>query len=473
MRIPLWTLLVGVAAGVALVLLVGFTLIDPNTPLIQSAGFEVETITPNADGDTDIALFSYSLSRPARVSLVFTNEAGDTFTFRDSQERAAGGHSVLFSGVVDGYSEAEGVEIERQLIPDGTYTWTLVAEGLQREEQTTETGTLIVREGDSTLPMINSFAMTTNRFTPNQDGISDRVNISVSVPKEAEVTAALLDEDGTRYVIPSRVDVSEDDEGFRHEFDYEGGVDTNADPPADGTYQVVVSAQDLVGQRVSRTAELTIEKGGKPYAQIVGQAVEPDVVFITQPYEERFYSDAEGLGDLIEPPEDGIDQNFNVIPIELGDMLVFKLVVENYGASPIRTSGPPPGTVYQQTQLFSSLGREGFQQAGVWRVGIQCETSSESYPYRWALGDESTLEAEYDEATGNTYLYLPPGGRAVVWGAVRMTEYVRTLNPQGCYAGLIHEGVNVINLGVGTRSIQLENPVATHEFNVTPSIEGD
>ena len=62
----------------------------------------------------------------------------------------------------------------------------------------------------------------------------------------------------------------------RHLFDYDGGVDLNADPPPDGTYQVVAFAQDAVGQEVQRTASLTIEQGGKPYAQIVPQTTGVD-----------------------------------------------------------------------------------------------------------------------------------------------------------------------------------------------------
>lgn len=460
--------MLGAAAALMIVLLVGFILIDPNTPLIQKAGFEFETITPNADGDSDIVPFSYTLARAAKVSIVFENTEGQQFTFRQEQERMRGDYSVLFSGVVDGYVEMPDVQIERQLIPDGTYTWTLTAQGTQREEQAAQTGTLIVEDGDPELPMVTAFAMTTDHFTPNQDGVTDRVGISVTVAKEVEaVTASLLSADGTGYVISPRADILRDDLGFRYEFDYEGGVDMGADPPPDGMYRVRIEARDREGQIVSRTAELTIDRGGKPYAQIVGQFVGYDVLFATRPYEDRFFSDADGLGDLIDVPEDTEDQNFNTVMVQVGDLLVFKLAVENYGASPIRTSGPPPGTVYQQTQLAASLGDRGYDQAGVWRVGIQCQTSSESYPWRWALGDDSTLESEYDAATGNTYLYLPPGERTVVWGAIRMTEYVRNLNPQNCFAGLIHEGVNVINLGVGTRSIDLQNPLATQEFKTS------
>jgi hypothetical protein len=476
MRIPLWILLLGAALAAVVVVVAGILLIDPNTPLIANAGFDFETITPNADGSDDIVPFSYTLARPANVTLSFQTSDGATYSYREDRPRNAGDHRVLFSGVVDGYllpGEEFDSTIERRLIPDGDYTWTLTAQGTEREENATQTGTLIVRDGDTMLPLIESFTLAPSVFTPNQDGITDRVGISAVVQKpDVDVDAYLLDEAGQRFVIaPRELATSPDIQGERYEFDYEGGVDINADPPPNGTYTVVVEAQDPVGQRTSRTTTLTLEQGGKPIAQIVGEITGYDVLFATRPYEQRFHSDADGLGDLLDVPALTDDLNFNTVFVPIGDMLVFRVLVENYGASPIRTSGPPPGTVYDQTQLYSSLGVEGRQQAGVWRVGLQCETADGSYPWRWALGDETTLTTEYDENTGNTYLYLPPGERAEVWGAVHMSEYVPTVNPQNCYAGLIHEGVAVVNQVVGTRAIQLESDEAVGEFNTGATAE--
>jgi hypothetical protein len=476
MRIPFWILLVGAGLALTAVVIAGMAMIDPNAALLTNAGFEFETVTPNADGDRDIVPFRYTLARPAVITLTFENTAGQRFNLRSDQDRMPGDHEFLFSGVVDGFTLPDDAvidgTIERRLIPDGDYTWTLTAMGTRRDETETQTGKLLVQDGDVSLPAITSFAMTSTVFTPNQDGVKDRVGMSVVILKEVDVTAWLLSPDGDRFSIAPREDVKHDDQGFRYDFDYEGGVDMGADPPNDGTYTIRIEAQDAVGQRVARTAELTIVNGGKPYAEIVGQPIGPDVVLVSKPYEERYFSSAEGLGELIAPPEDSEDPNFNSVTVPVGDMLVFKLVVENYGASPIRTSGPPPGTVYQQTQLAASLGDLGYQQPGVWRVGIQCETSSDSYPWRWALGDETTLTSEYDAASGNTYLYLPPGERVVVWGAVRMTELVENFNPQTCYAGLIHEGVNISvrNSVVGARSILLQSPDQVGEFNSTPQI---
>jgi len=164
------------------------------------------------------------------------------------------------------------------------------------------------------------------------------------------------------------------------------------------------------------------------------------------------------LGAMLTQPDDTFSLAYSQqITVPLGHMLVFRMTIENYGKVPIRTSGPPPGTVYQQEQLAGSLGY--FDESGVWRVGIQCETSVSSFPYRWAVGSDAVLQDFYDEASDNIFHYLPAGERAVVWGAIRMTE-VKARNPQNCWAGLIHEDVAISlrNNHVGMRSIMIVDP---------------
>lgn len=64
--------------------------------------------------------------------------------------------------------------------------------------------------------------------------------------------------------------------------------------------------------------------------------------------------------------------------------------------------------------------------------------------------------AETDPQDGKTYLFLEPGARVVVWGGVRLTD-IEARNPQNCWAGLIHEDVEVStqNNNVGSREVRL------------------
>ncbi|MCY3834096.1 MAG: hypothetical protein OXG85_13870 [Chloroflexi bacterium] len=463
MRLPRKLTLFAAAIGVLLVYAVGGIFLRPPLALITAAGFDRPSISPNADGEDDIAVFEYSLSRPATISLSLVSLSGRRFYFRRARARQDGDYSVLFSGVVDGFAlEGETVHghIERRLIPNGDYIWELEAQA-EGGSTMTASGGLLIEKGDTPLPVMSEFTISPGAFSPNQDGVADRVGVNVYLEKDVErLDVFLVGDDGLRIPISARVEERAYGEAGRHLFDYEGGIDLGVDPPPDGAYRVVALAQDKVGQRMRMEGALTIEAGGKPFAEIKPQTPGVDVAFGVLPYDETLYSDSIALGELLPLPEDDVSLAYSQqITVPLGHMLVFRMTVENYGKAPIRTSGPPPGTVYQQEQLAGSLGF--FDESGVWRVGIQCETSVSSFPYRWAVGSHDMLQDVYDEASENTFHYLPAGARAVVWGAIRMTE-VKARNPQNCWAGLIHEDVAISlrNNHVGMRSIMIVDPAS-------------
>jgi hypothetical protein len=442
--------------GAAAVMAAGLMIFAPQQALITHASFDPAVISPNADGRDDVAIFSYTLTRRAAVDIVLESDTGEVFIFRRGEPRAAGDYSVAFSGVVDGYvREGETIEGEvvRRLIPDGVYIWRITAVDPAGASEHL-TGTLIVEDGDAPLPEISELTVFPNVFTPNQDGISDRTAINVYLEKPAALTVR-LERDGIEpIVLAQRVQDRRTGEAGRYLFDYDGGVDLGAEPPPDGEYVVAAEAQDAVGQRVRRTAALIIQDGGKPLAEIVAQPTGATVVFEAQPYQDIYETTRGRQGARIAPPEDPLGLSMTPITLPVGDMLVFKLTVENYSSVPIRTTGPAPGTVYQWDQRASTLG--WFDESGAWRVGIDCTTAASDYPWRWALGDETTLQSVVDPVTGESFLYLPAGERAVVWGAVRMTE-IEARNPQNCWAGLIHEDVEVSlrNNNVGARQIEL------------------
>lgn len=461
MRIPIWAVVLAAVVGLAVVVAAGAILLQPPRPLITEAAFTPAAISPNADGQDDVTMFSYNLSRAANISVAFTAPDGTVYAFRQSEPRAAGDHSVLFSGVVDGFTlpgETVQGEVLRRLMPDGDYTWSLTADGADGETMT-QTGTLVIAGGDAALPDIPEFTVFPEVFTPNQDGISDRTAINVGLIKPADVSLYLQREGMEPIYVPERLE-DQPGEGaavLRHLYDYEGGVDLGANPPPDGEYTVVVEAQDDVGQRVRRTSTLTIAGGGKPQAQIMPQPTGPTVVFESRPWEDRFATSAEERGDLIDPPSSPESLALTTVTMPVGDLLVFKLTVENYSNVPIRTSGSPPGTVYDWNQRASTFGE--YDESGSWRVGLDCDTAGSVYPWRWRIGDDSALVTETDPNTGNTFTYLPPGARATVWGAVRMSQ-IEVRNPQNCWAGLIHEDVEVSSLNdyVGPRQVELLDP---------------
>lgn len=458
MIIPRFLTVVVALAAALTVGIAGYLILRPPVDLLSNAGFDSPEISPNADGINDVVTFHYSLSRSARVTVSLENETGDRFMFRENERRTSGNYSVLFSGIVAGYT-LSGEEIpgtvEQRLIPAGHYVWTL--EAVADDESARATGSLDVVDADSALPIISVFEIHPQRFTPNQDGIDDRVNVNIYLEKAASLSVYLEDAAGQRYYLSEREEGRLPGEAGNHLFDYDGGVDQSMEPPSDGEYIVWAVAQDDEGQRIVREGTLTIEQGGLPQAEIAAQTTGAVVIFDHMPYDDRYFTDDQTEGAKISAPE-GIASELTTITMPRGDILAFKLTVCNYGSTPIRTAGPFPGTVYQYNQVASTLG--AYEESGAWRVGIKCEISYSDFPWRWAIGSLDSLTTVEDEKTGETYYYLEPQQCSEVWGGIRMTEIIRARNPQSCWAGLIHEdvGIPAFQSQVGAREIELVPP---------------
>jgi len=397
--------------------------------LLNQVSFSSERITPNADRDTDVLVITYNLSRSAAVSIYFEDGEGKRYYFRDHVHHGPSveePYQVHFSGVVDGYvlpgKQFEGFAVEKRVLQDGDYTWIVEAtDELGHTEQVS--GTLIIAEADTALPELRGLSIHPPIFTPNRDGISDRVTINVDLKKDVEELIVYLEgNDGARYHVEWKEKLTPLNEAGWHEFDYDAGVDHGADPPPDGTYTVTMRARDAVGQWTVATGALTIENGGVPRAYILNGEVEWT-----------------GAGAEVSLP--------------LNSTLYFTLTIENDSVVPIRTSGPPPGTVYDSNQNYATLGE--YQQSGAFRVGIHCETSPTDHPWRWAIGGPDDL-VEDDEG----HLYLPARARATVTGGIRFVDFVEARNPQYCYASLIHEDVQIsmVNFRVDPIRLYIEIP---------------
>lgn len=368
-------------------------------PLLSNVQVNPQTITPNADGLTDVTRISYRLSRSANLSIYLVDETGQRHYFRDNRRRSPGNYGVDFGGVING-----------AMLPDGLYTWVVEAVADNGETAASQ-GSLTIQNADTVKPELQGFSVYPQIFTPNQDGIDDRVDINYYLTKEAQVSVYLIGPDGeTRYPIAEvERDIEPGEPGF-HTYDYEGGVDLGAEPPPDGLYTVYAEAEDRVGNRTVVTSTLTITEGGVPRADIVAANVD-------------FYNPA--TGDKVVP---------------LGQTLAFTLTVENFGSVPIRTIGPNSGEHYRSDENFNTKGF--FQSSGVWRVGIDYEGNpSYAYPYRWAVGNLAELEQRV--INGNTEYFLMPGQRAVVTGSIQIIDVPADKDTVTFWAGLIHEDVRI------------------------------
>ncbi len=409
-----------VVAGVSVA--AGWRVIRGDGRLLRGVSVDHDRITPNADRDTDVTTIRYEITSNAQVSVYFVDAEGQRFYFRQARRRGAGRYQVQFSGVVAGYhrpGETLEGEIVARLLADGTYTW--VVEATANGAQERVSGTLVIQDAATDLPEMRDFSLDRPVFSPNQDGIDDRVLIQYFLTKPATVRVYLQQPDGVLVTIPEKdLGVRPGDRGW-HAYDYEGGVDNKATPPPDGTYPIVALAEDAAGQKVRVEGRLTIAFGGVPLANIVSPPV----------------------GDTVQ---------FNATSIALCDTLYFTVTVENYGATPIRTTGPTPGVVYDSTWNYNTLGWH--TESGAWRLALGYENELFNYPFRWALGDSDSLT----EIEG--HLYLMPGDRAVVTGGVRLTDLLGERNPQPMWAGLIHEDVEIaqVNNRVDQKAVLIDVP---------------
>jgi hypothetical protein len=427
---PLALTLVTAALAVSLALAAVWLVLRPGGPPLTAAAFDAAAISPNGDGRDDTLRITYSLRRPAAVSIIFIDEAGQTFTFRAERARDAGDYTVDFSGVVDAFTlPGESLpagfagQVLRRVLPDGRYRWVVAATDAQGRANEIR-GQLTITDADTALPLVVNLGVSPPTFTPNQDGIGDRVDINVPLEKdvpEGGLRVFLIGPDGTRLPIAATPSGLRPGQRGVHTYNYDAGIDQGLEPPTDGAYTVRVEVQDAVGQQVAVETQLLIANGGLPRAQI-------------------FRGDVE----------------FSATSVISGSVLYFQLVVENYGSAPLRTTGPASGFIYESMSLnANSLG--AYEESGAWRVGINCQTCKSDFPWRWALGAAETLTLIPD-ADGNPHYYLMPGQMAVVTGGIVLDEVIPSRNPQYFWAGLIHEDVRVVNNRIDQALVEIIAP---------------
>ena len=392
-------------------------------PLIEQVSVQPSLITPNADGDTDLAKIEFLLNDAAEVSFLLSNADGGIFTFRPPRPLAANDrpYTVYFGGVVDGYllpgEEDLGYAILQRVLPDGAYTWMLTAQTDDNRVETV-TGTLTVRDADTVLPGIRGFTVFPRVFSPNQDGIDDRVTINLVLEKDVEESRVLLKgRDGVEHPIAEDERVTRPNEAGWHTYDYDGGIDAGTEPPEDGVYELWAEARDAMGQRVQVSDTLEIVNAGLPRAYIVNGEVA-----------------------------------YSATTLVLSDTLCFTLTVENDSDTRLRTTGPWPGTLYRSNQNFNTLGWS--EESGVFRVALDFDTSLRNYPFRWGIGQPGV---DLVEINGNWY--LPPRARSMVTGCLQIVE-LPVRNPLYYWAGLIHEDVQIaaVNNRVNPNFVQIWEP---------------
>ncbi|MHB0858950.1 MAG: hypothetical protein ACYC5M_15465 [Anaerolineae bacterium] len=362
--------------------------------VLHDVAIRPAVISPNADGSDDIAEIRYSLKRQATISMYFVGEDGARHDYRVDRRRSKGDRTAYFGGVIDG-----------RLLPDGAYTCVIEALDDRGRSSRSELS-LTIADGDKTPLTIDNLSIWPKTFTPNRDGISDRVTVGYNLSKPVNrVEVYVIDGQGNKFPV-AEDQIREMEAAGTHEHDYDAGIDLGATPPSDGDYTVVVEAVDAVGNRARVEGPLTIEGGGVPRVEIVNRAA------------------------IIAP---------SVVP--LGGTLTFTCTVKNVGTVPVRTKGPEPGTTYSTSVNFNTL--EQYEEPGLFRVGLDFEgnSSGRTYPFRWQLGrDEELTVLETGIGPQN---YLMPGQTVEIVGHLTISDRPSKIQPY-FWLGLIHEQVGII-----------------------------
>ena len=117
--------------------------------------------------------------------------------------------------------------------------------------------------------------------------------------------------------------------------------------------------------------------------------------------------------------------------VDITETLCFSVTVVNSGNGYMRTIGPWPATIYDDTMNFTTLKYP--EDKGAFRIGLDFESTAGQYPFRWALG-----KPDVDLVQLEGGWYLPPGHTSIVTGCVQFIEMPK-INPQYAWVGLIHE----------------------------------
>ncbi len=427
----------------------------PFGKLLYDVSLTPDAISPNADGERDATSISYSLRRAASVDIYFDDPSGVRFYFRQGERRAPDRYNVLWGGVINSVQAIKN-EFGKQtllghVLPDGIYTWTISASDDAGENEIAQ-GSITLVDGDSDVPQLQNFAVVPTLFQPNQDGIADRVSINYFLTQDVDEVFLYLtkpNDPTVRFPIGGDFNLQDPKKQGGFSFSYDGGVDLNAEPPPDGDYVVIAEARDLAGNAVRVEQSLTISEGGKPRADVLGGEIDWFTVF------------ADGSNQQVET-----NRQLSIPP---DGKLCFAAVIVNEGAVPIRTAGPWSGQEYQlgdnrntlAQQRFDETGnKDWFQQAGVFRFGINFDDTGIDYPFRWALGRQEQLERRLVD--GDEQWYLLPGKRSKVAGCIGFEQQAVTdVLPSTdtiWWGGLIHESVAIANNNVDRITVRSEKP---------------
>jgi flagellar hook assembly protein FlgD len=206
-------------------------------------------ISPNSDGIYDALRLTYTVRRPLET---LTLRAYRLSTRTLAGERAlpgtaVGPHAYDWDGLLGGATIADGQYVVQVVgVRDGT---SFAAPAANMADRILNVASFTVTV-DTTPPSIRAIGASSARFSPNGDGVKDRVLLTTTVTGSTRWTLELLD--GSTLL--GRVRGT----GSTVRYSWDGRRSDGVRMP-NGTYTVRVTAVDALGNRSNRTRTVTID----------------------------------------------------------------------------------------------------------------------------------------------------------------------------------------------------------------------
>jgi hypothetical protein len=347
-------------------------------------------ISPNGDGQGDVASIRYMIGQRSRVSAYVTDDTGKRYVLRDDVLRmpSAQPYTLRFDGTVRG----DEPPVTQRVLPDGDYSYVIEATPEDGGALVRQSGTIRVRDAADQVPLVEALTVLPQTVTPNEDAIDDVAIFSYRLPITATVSINLSSGAET---IPFISDVEEGPFEQSHIWD---GKRPDGSLLPSGVYTYTVRAADRIGNIVEQKGEVRIESPGRAEARITYADIAP-------------------------------------VDVALGNPITLTVRVKNTGTVPIRTQGPASGYRYEANEPYSAIEDQRWAEkgGGFWRVGLDFGGGN-GYPFRWALSERPP--EQWDEPGVSDLLM--PGEEVTITGSVILQRREDTMF---FFAGLIHEGV--------------------------------
>ena len=381
--------MLGLCTIVATVLLGGCS----TAPILSNVALSARTLTPR--GNEESVTLSYTVGQSAAVTVVLVDSNGVRYTIRDRIKRQAS--SDAYQMRIDGTAPNNDPVWLQRALPSGDYVVSIFAETPAGELSSAQVP-LTIKSADAPPPLIENLLSFPTTISPNADGRNDVTEITYQLPVTATVDITIATPDGR--TLPFITGELTSPAVHRQVWN---GKTTDGLILDNGVYTYTVRAQDLYGNIVQKSDQITIEASGQPQALITYSYMAPQ-------------------------------------QIELGDVITVTMRIKNTGTVPIRTYGPASGYEYTTNEVFSSIaeGQYTAKSGGFWRIGVDWDANSggasKRYPYRWAITPRPPSEWKIPYVEDE----FLPGEECEIIGRVRILQQETKM---GFYVGLIQDGV--------------------------------